>query len=194
MLTHRYLLNSWAPRGGPSWLEPQTPNHPPTPWWCAHTPRCRTDPYPQNPQALPPAAGPQSWGCMHRWVFIKKTWLSAMHSHAFRWFSATTLVFLFLGFLPLQLNYIWRIFSVLCKEKKVGRLYLFVCKNYISLTCLSVFFTILNFDNIWKKVIFLFGPCFSMETSPRKPGSCLDFKNQGKKCAKTRKLGFFRND
>ncbi len=36
--------------------------------------------------------------------------LSAMHSHAFRWFSAAPLVFLFLGLLPLQLNQIWRIF------------------------------------------------------------------------------------
>jgi hypothetical protein len=29
-----------------------------------------------------------------------------------------------------------------------------------------------------------------MQTTPRKPSSCLDFKNQGKKSAKTRKLGF----
>ncbi len=33
-----------------------------------------------------------------------------------------------------------------------------------------------------------------MQTTPRKPSSCLDFKNQGKKSAKTRKLGFLRND
>jgi len=42
--------------------------------------------------------------------------------------------------------------------------------------------------------MFLFGPCFSMKTTPRKPSNCLDLKNQGKKSAKTRKLGFLRND
>ncbi len=49
--------------------------------------------------------------------FFKKTLLSAMHSHAFRWFSAAPLVFLFLGLLPLVtaesdladfLCYVWR--------------------------------------------------------------------------------------
>jgi hypothetical protein len=39
--------------------------------------------------------------------------LSAMHNHAFRWFSAAPPVFLFLGFLSLQLNQILRIFCVL---------------------------------------------------------------------------------
>ncbi len=43
--------------------------------------------------------------------------LSAMHSHTFRWFSAAPLVFLFLGFLPLQLNQIWRIFCVMYGEE-----------------------------------------------------------------------------
>jgi hypothetical protein len=33
-----------------------------------------------------------------------------------------------------------------------------------------------------------------MLTTPRKPSSCMDLKNQGKKSAKTRKLGFLRND
>jgi len=33
-----------------------------------------------------------------------------------------------------------------------------------------------------------------MQTTPRKPSSCLDLKNQGKKSAKTRKLGFLKND
>ena len=42
--------------------------------------------------------------------------------------------------------------------------------------------------------MFLFGPCFSMKTTPRKPSNCLDLKNQGKKSAKTRKLGFLRKD
>jgi hypothetical protein len=57
--------------------------------------------------------------------------LSAIHNHAFRWFSAAPLVFLFLGLLPLQLNQIWRIFCVfvLCMKKKLGALYLIVCKN-----------------------------------------------------------------
>jgi hypothetical protein len=54
-----------------------------------------------------------SGGCMHRRVFIKKTWLSPMHSDAFRWFSAAPLVFLFLGLLPLQLYQIWWIFCVM---------------------------------------------------------------------------------
>ncbi len=39
-------------------------------------------------------------------------------------------------------------FFVLCLEKKVGGLYLIVCKNYNSLTCLNVFFAIFNFDDI----------------------------------------------
>ncbi len=33
-----------------------------------------------------------------------------------------------------------------------------------------------------------------MLTTPRKPSSCLDLKNQRKKSAKTRKLGFLKND
>jgi hypothetical protein len=39
-------------------------------------------------------------------------------------------------------------FFVLCMEKKVGGLYLIVCKNYNSLTCLNAFFALFNFDNI----------------------------------------------
>ncbi len=35
---------------------------------------------------------------------------------------------------------------------------------------------------------------FQHITTPRKPSNCLDLKNQGKKSAKTRKLGFLRND
>ncbi len=42
--------------------------------------------------------------------------------------------------------------------------------------------------------MFLFGPCFSMKTPRRKSSICLDLKNQGKKSAKTRKLGFLRKD
>jgi hypothetical protein len=43
--------------------------------------------------------------------------LSVMHSHAFRRFSVASLVFLFLGLLPLQLNQIWRIFCVMYGEE-----------------------------------------------------------------------------
>ncbi len=39
--------------------------------------------------------------------------LSAMHSRTFRRFFASPLVFLFHGFLLLQLNQIWRIFCVM---------------------------------------------------------------------------------
>ncbi len=73
--------------------------------------------------------------------------LSVMHSHTFRRFSAAPLVFLFLGLLPLQLIRFGGFF-VFYMEKKVGGLYLIVCKNYNSLTCLIVFFAIFNFDNI----------------------------------------------
>ena len=124
---------------------------------------------------------------MHRRVFIKKTWLSAF-SYAQSRISLVfccSLGFLVPWFSPLQLNKIWRIFCVMYGEE--GGWTLIVClQNYISLTCLNGFFAIFNFDNIFKKVIFLFGPCFSMQTTPRKPSSCLDFKNQGKKSAKPR--------
>jgi hypothetical protein len=45
-----------------------------------------------------------------------------------------------------------------------GGLCLFVCKNYISLSpiCFNVFFVMLNFDEILKKVIFPFGPYLNM--------------------------------
>jgi hypothetical protein len=76
--------------------------------------------------------------------------LSAMNSHAFRWFSAACPVLLFLGFLLLQLKQICRFgsFFLLCMEEKVGGLYLSICKNYLSLTCLNGFFVTFNFDNI----------------------------------------------
>ncbi len=65
----------------------------------------------------------------------------------------------FVGFLPLPwvscslvfFPYSWIRFGrffVFCMEKKVGGLYLIVCKNYNSLTCLNVFFAIFNFENI----------------------------------------------
>jgi hypothetical protein len=46
--------------------------------------------------------------------------LSAMHCRAFRWFSAAPLVLLFLGFLPLQLDQIWRILCVMFGEEGGG--------------------------------------------------------------------------
>jgi hypothetical protein len=76
-----------------------------------------------------------------------------MHSHAFRWFSATPLVFLFLGLLPLQLYQIWRIFCVMYGEEYGWTLFVLL-QNYISLKCLNGFLAIFNFDNIFKKVYF----------------------------------------
>jgi hypothetical protein len=62
-----------------------------------------------------------SRGCMHRRVFIKKTWLSAF-SYAQSRISLVfccSLGFLVPWFSPSQLNKIWQIF-VLCMKKKVG--------------------------------------------------------------------------
>ena len=42
--------------------------------------------------------------------------------------------------------------------------------------------------------MFLFGPCFSMKTTPRKSSICLDLKNQGKKSAKTRRMVFLETN
>ncbi len=134
-------------------------------------------------------------GCMHRWVFIKKTWLSAF-SYAQSCISLVfccSLGFLVPWFSPLQLNKIWRIFCVMYGEE--GGWTLIVClKNYISLTSLNGFFAIFNFDNIYIKSNIYIWSLFSMQTTPRKPSSCLDFRNQGKKSAKTRTLGFLGNN
>jgi hypothetical protein len=81
--------------------------------------------------------------------FYQKTWLSAFsyaQSHISLVFCCS-LGFLVPWFSPLQLNKIWRIFCVMYGEE-MGGLHLFVCKNYISLTCLNGFFAIFNFDNI----------------------------------------------
>ncbi len=48
-----------------------------------------------------------------------------LHSHEFRWFSVASLVFLFFGFLTLQLNQIWWIFCAMYGEE--GWWTLFVC-------------------------------------------------------------------
>jgi hypothetical protein len=86
---------------------------------------------------------------MHRRVFIKKTWLSAF-SYAQ---SRISMVFCrSLGFLVPWSSSLTAESDLadffLCMEKEVGELYLVVCKNYNSLTCLNIFFAIFNFDNI----------------------------------------------
>jgi hypothetical protein len=58
--------------------------------------------------------------------------LSAMHSHAFRWFSAAPLVFLFLGLLPLQMYQIWRIFCVMYGEECGWTLFVWLQKLYLT--------------------------------------------------------------
>ncbi len=70
--------------------------------------------------------------------------LSALHSHTFRWFSVTPLVFLFLGLLPLQLNEIWRIFCVMFGEE--GRWTSFVC---LQLYLTDMFEWLLSHSQIW---------------------------------------------
>jgi hypothetical protein len=83
---------------------------------------------------------------MHSRVLLsrKPGFLFSAFSRAFRWFSATTLVFLFIGFLPLQLNQIWWILCVMYGEDG-AKLCSFICKNYTSLICLNVFFSNYNF-------------------------------------------------
>ncbi len=58
--------------------------------------------------------------------------LSAMHSHAFRWFSAAPLVFLCLGLLPLKLYQIWRIFCVMYGEECGWTLFVWLQKLYLT--------------------------------------------------------------
>jgi hypothetical protein len=87
---------------------------------------------------------------MHRRVFIKKTWLSAF-SYAG---SRISLVFCFsLGFLVPWSSSLTAVSDLAdflsCMEKNVGGLYLFGCKNYISLKFLNNFLAIFNFDNIF---------------------------------------------
>jgi hypothetical protein len=79
-------------------------------------------------------------------------------------------------------------------EKKVGGLYLFVYKNYISLTCLNGFLAIFNFDNIFLKVYFYLVLVSSCKQLQENQAVAWILKTQGKKSAKTRKLGFLRND
>jgi hypothetical protein len=79
-------------------------------------------------------------------------------------------------------------------EKKVGELYLLVCKNYISLTCLNIFFAIFNFDNIKIKSYVSIWSLFQHVNNSKKTMELLGFKKPRKKSPKTRNLGFFRND
>jgi hypothetical protein len=58
--------------------------------------------------------------------------LSTIRSHTLRWFSVAPLVFLFRGFLPLQLNQIWRILYKMFGEEGGGTL--FVCLQTLYLT------------------------------------------------------------
>jgi hypothetical protein len=53
-------------------------------------------------------------------IYLRKHLLSATHN---RCFTASPLVFLFLGFLPLQLNQIWRILCVMFGEEDGGTLF-----------------------------------------------------------------------
>jgi hypothetical protein len=73
-------------------------------------------------------------GCMHRRVFIKKTWLSAFsyaQSHILLVFCCS-LGFLVPWFSPLQLNKIWRIFCVMYGEE--GGWTSFICLQKLYLT------------------------------------------------------------
>jgi hypothetical protein len=113
---------------------------------------------------------------MHRRVFIKKTWLSAFsyaQSHISLVFCCS-LGFLVPWFSPLELNRDGGFF-VLCMEKKVGGLFLFVCKNYISLTCLNGFFAIFNFDNILIKSNIFIWSLFQHANNSKKTKQLLGF-------------------
>jgi hypothetical protein len=79
---------------------------------------------------------------------------------------------------------------VLCMEKDVDGLYLFVCKNYISLTCLNGFFARFNFDNILIKSNIFICSLFQHGNNSKKTVAEI-LKTKEKKSAKTRML---RND
>jgi hypothetical protein len=113
---------------------------------------------------------------MHRRVFIKKTWLSAFsyaQSHISLVFCCS-LGFQVPWFSPLQMNRVGGFF-VLCMEKKVGGLYLFVCKNDISLTCLNGFFAMFNFDNILIKSNIFIWSLFQHADNSKKTKQLLGF-------------------
>jgi hypothetical protein len=55
-----------------------------------------------------------------------------MHSHAFSWFPAAPLVFLFLGLLPSQLYQIWWIFCVMYGEECGWTLFVWLQKLYLT--------------------------------------------------------------
>jgi hypothetical protein len=58
--------------------------------------------------------------------------ISAMHSHAFPWFSCRSMVFLFPGFLLLQLNQIWQILYVMYGEEGEGDLFTFLFVHFLE--------------------------------------------------------------
>ncbi len=86
---------------------------------------------------------------MHRQVFMKKTWLSAL---SFAQSRISLVFFHSLGFLVPWSSSLTDESDLadffLCMEKKVDILYVIVCKNYNSLTSLNVLFAILNFNDI----------------------------------------------
>ncbi len=72
-------------------------------------------------------------------------------------------------------------FFVLCMEKKVCGLKLFVCKNYISLTCLNGFFAIFNFDYIYIKSNISIWSLFQHANNSKKTKQLLGFQKPREK-------------
>jgi hypothetical protein len=93
---------------------------------------------------------------------IKKTWLSALSyaQSSILLVSASPLVFLFLGFLPLTaksdladfVSYVWR--------QDVGTLFVCLQKLYLSYLFVHVFFALFNFNKTEVKSKSQFGPYF----------------------------------
>jgi hypothetical protein len=79
---------------------------------------------------------------------------------------------------------------VSCMKKKVGGVYLIVCKNYNSLTCLNVFFAILNFDNIQIKNNVSIWSLFQHENNSKKTKQLFGFKKPRKKISQNKKAWF----
>ncbi len=89
------------------------------------------------------------WGCMHRRVFIKKTWLSAFSYAQSRILLVfcCSLGFLVPWFSPLQLNKIWRIFWVMYGEE--GGWTLIVCLQKLYLTDMFEWLLWLCYIQFW---------------------------------------------